>query len=1777
MLIFMPYYTHAMNAAHLAAASAFLWTVLCFTLNNFYPETDAAVLLYCGVPVAAIAGLTAANYRANLVLRTPPSQLGSVYDVELRGRYMLHAALWGHPLEAVGHVGDGTLGGAAAAGGRAGAGEASSEAAAQLLDGEAEDHDDRAAALRRLIPPDVIAEVQALFRLATSRFRTSALLHVFCARFYAIYLGNRHMQFSHLLQAEKRSPPLDVSFLVFQARRVAEDASGGSMSAINRVTFEKFAADARRHVQRAASTQAAFWAELTDTTPDLAKLHTLAAETNKSIVAAERAFTELFAINASSLTTIRLYAAFCSHVTCNVEKATTLTAEADRIEDQKAKDHTLEGGQRLQVLAESPLDVMAENTAVITVSATSRNLGTLLSINAAGCKLLGYARMQLERRSVFTLLPSPIDALHESALKYYVATGEGTIVDYTRIMFAVHKTGTLIPVLPSVRDAPADGGQPTFIWMLRELRTASQFMMLRDDWVVTAVSPGSLSLLGVPVEALASGHLCLADLVAEWSVLVPEMQSASGSAVKVVGVGQGADAAMNLVDSSSEEEESDREAGDAASSGDSDMPASDDDSHRGSRAPTPRGASERRRSFVFATAPITSGGGGGGALHAAPDGAWIRANLQRCDMNGVTFWVLHWTRVPSSDHLFISKAEARRSALLAGDMSALNDVITRTVVGTGATTRRMTTHTGAVPPAATTATLAHPTARRAHSEEATGVRSQAARAGSASARRPVGSGGTMTPRGGSAPPTDTRRTSLPGAVMDSGGGGGAFLGSALDRPLVSPRARVASYEAPGAGALLPAPAPPPPAAVNDDDDMFNDLVAAEPGGGGGGGGGAPMPQPLPSPDDVIGLLPSRAAPPRVGARSSSIQGLLVGEPSAGVSGGDGAIPGQPAPARWGSDSARGQALVAPPPRAVGGGSGGGGGGTALVSRMPTALSGMGELSSRTGTGVGDPSAGAAPFSPPSALRGRPRAPLRISVVSPGAGDSGHVDTGTGAFRGAANSSPIYGGGGPGGAMTSPGMAPQFRPPMPRPVLVAGGGGGVGVVPAPRSRGGRSGGESGPDDDTRSSGSSTNTSASKALTRLRRLLVDGNQALLPGLWWLRIIGLAITLLAVALAATVAVLARQSFLSYKSNVDYMANAAQRMLSKADAIYNMQDLMFDARGWVPLSDEEVTVRRAQMAGNASDFADLNRRLFAAAQGSSIATSFTTRYITVTRFDVPANGLESSYQYLNLQEAAGLFANTILSYSRNPLADFGQLRFPVMDMLYSNYMRGGNAHEALQNSMTLGYLLTLATKDAVYMTQVVVFVAMICIIMLIGAGVFFPILRSIENTADGIMMQFVGLPSSVRGSMYAQAAQRVRMLRRDFAVDDEVDVSSDDDANVAMGSGDDGLVVQMEQGGASGPDGGMGGGEDGDEMGDDAIDWNALLGPSARSVRVTRRTTGASVGAAAPGIDPGTTTVPSVAGSGAAADPTAPGSVVAGPAPSTRRRTHRRVTRSSAPRFRKSGRSFMMLLARFLGPLGMLLLLFIVVFSVFSSTLSTALTLTSIAAAAGTRASCARQAMVDLRKLEYLTTNAQYIINSYWFTMSAVECVRQHVRLLGYADPTVIENAPYQPYTPAVENGAPSVLAADVTQMAYNAMFANACPFMDTIGIPGFNLSACESMSGGVLTNGLAAATELWYSNAYYMGDRQLRGGFIRDRLLQGYGWLLPSDTFNYSTAACVPALGCSIDKSYAVPTDGSVLPPTPLPDYSWNGDYNLTDPAPPGAVNYSIGHELTCTWAG
>ena len=181
-LYFLPNYRHVMNAANVGCALVFLWSLACLVLNNNYPATDAALTLWIGIPATFLAGAYICTGRAGAIAARPAAQLASVYEVELQNRYLLHQALFGHPFYKINDHNSSVA-------------NSNATLAALLVQDTSGtgDEQSRAATLREAVPKELLTRVLATYRSAAARFPDSAIIHVFIARFYNEWLGNRHM------------------------------------------------------------------------------------------------------------------------------------------------------------------------------------------------------------------------------------------------------------------------------------------------------------------------------------------------------------------------------------------------------------------------------------------------------------------------------------------------------------------------------------------------------------------------------------------------------------------------------------------------------------------------------------------------------------------------------------------------------------------------------------------------------------------------------------------------------------------------------------------------------------------------------------------------------------------------------------------------------------------------------------------------------------------------------------------------------------------------------------------------------------------------------------------------------------------------------------------------------------------------------------------------------------------------------------------------------------------------------------------------------------------------------------------------------------------------------------------------------------------------------------------------------------------------------------------------------------------------------------------------
>lgn len=604
-IFLMPFYSPMSNRLNIIYSMCFSWSCACLAVSLNAPLMDVGIQFFMGLPFAALAALFVHNARVTQIVRTPADRLSTPYDVELKARFMIHSAMFGHATDRVTVLEDSV---AEMADLRMRTGDVSEVASllsqnpnskpidtsasssvavgrrgtkADIIGGEEEDdpEEERAEVVRSFFPEKVATDVVALYKASTLKFRQSSMLHVFFARVYKSLLDNRHLQLSHLLQAERIKPPIDVSFIAFQARKAAEeDGSGSQLNALARVTFDKHLNDSRRSVQRAAHRQLSFFTELLNPRPALYRLHRLSSEMTKAIAESERAFTELFSLDPQSILALRLYSSFNEHVLCDSEKAAILMSEADRIEDMRSKDPVGNtSNATASFMSQSGLDIMGDATAVVTVLSAPRHFGLISQANTATAKLFGYARLQLERRSVFSLLPKPIAAHFQNILQTYMHTGEGELAT-TRVVFGLHSSGHSFPMLFSMREAPPTEGPPTFIVLARPLAVPEIHVILDGDFICAA-SLSASAMLGVNAAQLAAlGAVDIRDAIPSWDAALPNLRGAKGEIVVINKLSSAGITNFNEVDGDNDDGREDDSGSDMASVSANGADDGDDDS-----------------------------------------------------------------------------------------------------------------------------------------------------------------------------------------------------------------------------------------------------------------------------------------------------------------------------------------------------------------------------------------------------------------------------------------------------------------------------------------------------------------------------------------------------------------------------------------------------------------------------------------------------------------------------------------------------------------------------------------------------------------------------------------------------------------------------------------------------------------------------------------------------------------------------------------------------------------------------------------------------------------------------------------------------------------------------------------------------------------------------------------------------------------------------------------------------------------------------------------------
>lgn len=489
-LAYLPLFDLRMCKLVNAYLSLLVWAGICLLMAQIHRSTgsgnDAAYAFYLGIPLVLALGWNFVSLRvqALLAMESPKSP----YQAELKCRFMIVDAL-------------------------------------ERVSSERERE-------------DAIERAEQLLHLATEQFPNSPLPQLYLANFYATYQPRRHLELSHLTHAEQLDPALDLSTLIYRrSAQIRESVSSGkNMDVIRRLEFEKHERCANKLTLKTLRLQLSFWEELLRADPRLLELSKASTRLHEGQKGAEKHYAALIRLNDQSIPAMRAYARFMLDCAHDEVRGNAMLQAADDLEDSRSRVRTEVATSSISLLEYSrvPLDFMDDMNAVVQVSSAVNNLGTITAVNNRMCVMFGHKSIDIVGRNVSTLIPAPIDEMHDMLLQRYVETGNAVVVDSTRVVFALHARGHLFPAKLCVREVDVGRGL-TLVGIFQAVQTRDDYVMFgekADMFTLFGATPGSQAFMGIRGDDVKNRRLSIKD----WLPDIEEvLENDKNSRNKIVG------------------------------------------------------------------------------------------------------------------------------------------------------------------------------------------------------------------------------------------------------------------------------------------------------------------------------------------------------------------------------------------------------------------------------------------------------------------------------------------------------------------------------------------------------------------------------------------------------------------------------------------------------------------------------------------------------------------------------------------------------------------------------------------------------------------------------------------------------------------------------------------------------------------------------------------------------------------------------------------------------------------------------------------------------------------------------------------------------------------------------------------------------------------------------------------------------------------------------------------------------------------------------------------
>jgi hypothetical protein len=339
-------------------------------------------------------------------------------------------------------------------------------------------------------------------------------------------------------------------------------------------------------------------------------------------------------------------------------------------------------------------------------------------------------------------------------------------------------------------------------------------------------------------------------------------------------------------------------------------------------------------------------------------------------------------------------------------------------------------------------------------------------------------------------------------------------------------------------------------------------------------------------------------------------------------------------------------------------------------------------------------------------------------------------------------------------------------------------------------------------DRASNASSRRSAGRKLQDRLRRVMADTHSSLLPGLVWLRIVGIVIIILAAVLGIAISAFVSTEFTRYSFVLDGCSDAAGLLRDGIAVTRHVRYLTLCSRHWLACTEEQDS--RSIIQEQSAEFSSSHRSLHALSIDIGYEAEYETPHVPVIYFEVDATttDLRSSQQQTSLFEAGLQLVNAAQIIAIMPLPNITRGE-PNVEFLIANAFKNGSIHDAFNATIFSWLRNSRSVESSVAELSTAVFICMVVICIATASCGVLPILLHVDRTRDRYITPFMQLPPAIPARLRANAESRLRKLKATELEAEEASGSDSDREEV--------LVADMDESAS------LGSGS--------ATDWQALL----------------------------------------------------------------------------------------------------------------------------------------------------------------------------------------------------------------------------------------------------------------------------------------------------------------------------------------------------------------